>query len=77
MKISKNIHLGGIIEDLNELVRLAKDKKSVVVYYTPNLCSIRPAAFIIQWSIAMIINHKIHYAIHERDITPIEFEEGL
>lgn len=76
MQITKNVWKGGEITDLNELVELSRQKKSVVLR-TGDFFSVRPAAFIIQWSIAMIINHKIYYGIHERDIAVVEFEETI
>lgn len=75
-KISNNVWLGGLIIDLNELPRLANEKKSVVISRgMAGAYIIRPAAFIVQWSIAMIMNQKIYYAIHDRDIAQVEFEE--
>ena len=72
-KVSKNICKGGRIDDLNELVKLAKARKSVVVI---SGCGtyVRPAAFMIHWPLAMILRHSIYYAIRDSDIIDVEFQ---
>lgn len=62
MKVSKNKYRGALIEDLNELVSLAMDKESVVVFVGGSHV-VRPAAFIINWQLSTIIKLKIYHAI--------------
>jgi len=74
MQITKNIFRGGKITDLNEIKRLATERKSIVVgagygYF------VRPAAFILQWPLAMILRYSIYYSVHNSEITDVEFEE--
>lgn len=70
--ISKNFNKGGQITDLNEIVRLASEKKSIVIRD-----QVRPAAFIQNWMLRDILKSKIYYAINDNEITEIEFEEIL
>lgn len=62
MKVSKNRWKGSEITDLNELVVLAECKESVVLklggYHI-----VRPAAFILNWPIAMVLRHKIFHSL--------------
>lgn len=73
MRVSKNIHKGGRITDLNQLIAMAKDKKAVIVVLGGHHF-IRPAAFMINWSVAQLSKTQLFYAIHESDITNPEFE---
>lgn len=36
IRVSKNMKRGALINDLNEIVQLAEDKCSVVIYCKPN-----------------------------------------
>lgn len=62
MKVSKNRWRGARIDDLNELVILAKCRESVVIS-KGNVHFVRPAAFVIQWPLAMILNNKIYHCL--------------
>lgn len=73
MRVSKNIHKGGRITDLNELVKMANEKKSVVVMLG-HTHFIRPAAFMLNWTVAQILRTQLFYAIHESEIQNPEFE---
>jgi len=77
MQVSKNIWRGGLITDLNELPKLAEQRKSVVLTLGGKVNFVRPAAFILQWSLAMVLNHKIYYAVKNSDIADVEFDEPI
>ena len=62
MKVSKNISKGRQINDLNELVRLALAKQSVVVQ-RGTWFQVRPAAFLVHWSICQLVRVKLFYSI--------------
>jgi hypothetical protein len=71
----KKLAPGGEIKDLRELVKLAEEKQSVFFHLGGKILCNRPAAFLIQWSLAKLINHTFYYCIDENDITEVEFEE--
>lgn len=73
MRISKNISRGGLIKNLSELYSLSCERKSVVVYSCGHYY-IRPAAFMINWSLRDLLKSKIYYAIKEGEIQDAEFE---
>ncbi len=62
MKVSKNRWRGSRIDDINELVMLAKDKQSVVILQGKEHI-VRPAAWIIHWPLAMILNQHIYHCL--------------
>lgn len=62
MRVTKNRWRGSIIVDLNELVYLAIDKQSVIVY-VGGAHRVLPASFVINWSLQMILNMKIYHAL--------------
>lgn len=62
MKVSKNIRRGSLIEDLNELVQLAQDGCAVVVYMGGSHF-VRPAAFMLNWPLSVILRTKIYHAL--------------
>jgi len=60
--VTKNIALGEQVPDLNELIRLAYERKSVIIrgpwgYY------IKPAAFMIHWPLYHLSKLKFFYSI--------------
>lgn len=60
--VSKNIAVGEPISNMDELLRLADEGKSVVVhgawgYY------VKPAAFMIHWPLALLGRMKFHYSV--------------
>jgi len=73
MKVSKNIYKGGQITDLNEIKKLAEEKKSVVIAGAFGYW-VKPAGWVMHWSLAMILRFKIFYAVKESEITEVEFE---
>lgn len=58
--VSKNMKRGAQITDLNELVQLAEDKCSVVIYMNRYTFYVRPAAFILNWQLCMILRVRIY-----------------
>lgn len=68
--VSKNFNKGGQITDINVIVMLAKNRKSLVVNGT-----VKPAAIILNWILRDIIKAKIFYAIHDSEIAEVDFEE--
>jgi hypothetical protein len=62
MKVSKNRWRGSKIEDLNELIQLAQDKQSIVIGMG-NIHFVRPAAWVIQWPLQMILNRSVYHAL--------------
>jgi hypothetical protein len=73
MRISKNISLGGKITDLNEIQRLASERKSLIVRMGGSYF-VRPAAFIIGWPMNLILRTELYYSVKDSDITDIKFE---
>lgn len=73
MRISKNISRGGLIKDMCELYSLSCEKKSVVVYIGGHHF-IRPAAFMIHWSLCQLLRTKIYHSIKDSEIQDAEFE---
>lgn len=68
MQVTRNISRGEPISDLNVLMKLALDKKSVVVCYGGKLNKVTPAAFVIGWPFHLIyrMQRQIFYAVkHE------------
>lgn len=66
MQVTKNILRGDRIKDVTELVNLAKERKSVVVsqfgrYY------VRPAAFIMNWSILQVSTIELYHSVKSDD----------
>ncbi len=68
MRVSKNIRRGSLIDDFNELVQLAEDRCAVVVYMGGSHF-VRPAAFMLNWSVAQILRTKIYHALPIKDDT--------
>ncbi len=62
MKITENIERGERITSLDFLMTLARQRKSVVVYVGGGHF-VRPAAFIVNWSLAMVDRMKFYHAI--------------
>ena len=50
----------GDAADVLALLKLAEEKKAVIYRVVKNRIAIRPAAFIIQWPLAMIVRYKFH-----------------
>jgi hypothetical protein len=69
MQITKNIIRGSLIEDLNELVQLAKYKESVVAYMGGSYF-VRPAAFMLNWPLSTILRTKIYHALKNETEDP-------
>jgi hypothetical protein len=61
--VTKNIGKGEPINDLRELVRLANEKKSIIVYGGWG-CYVRPAAFMINWSLGQLAKMRFFYSIN-------------
>lgn len=59
---SKNIAIGEPVPNLNELIRLANEGKSVVVRGAWS-CYVKPAAFMIHWPLALLSRMEFHYSI--------------
>lgn len=59
---TKNIGVGELITDLRELKTLAEEKKSVAVRGAWGLY-VRPAAWMYQWSLAMLMTQRIYKTI--------------
>lgn len=64
-KISKRCYLGERLSDLNELLELARDKKSIA--YSPGndkylkpIWFIRPASWMVHWSLAKLANTVLY-----------------
>jgi hypothetical protein len=60
--VTKNIAQGEPLASLDELVRLARESKSVVVE-SPYYRYIRPAAFMIHWPLVHLVSLKFYYTI--------------
>jgi hypothetical protein len=60
--VTKNIGKGEPISDLTELIRLAREKKSVVIRGGWG-CYVRPAAFMINWSLGQLAKMQFFYSI--------------
>lgn len=63
IRVSKNMKRGTLINDLNEIVQLAEDKCSVVIYFGKHTCKVLPAAVIINWPLRLILRYKIFNAL--------------
>jgi len=65
MKVSKNISLGVSIFHLSEINKLALDRKSVIVELIkrPGIYSVRPAAWIQNWSIHECSKWNFYYSL--------------
>jgi hypothetical protein len=63
MRVSKNISRGKEIVDLNEIPRLALEKRSVVVGMNKYTHYVRPAAFMLMWPLNQILKIKLYYAV--------------
>lgn len=74
MKVSKNYYRGGEITDLNEIVRLANNKESVVLEIAGKFNILRPASFILGMQLNYILRNKVYYSYHKDQITEVEFE---
>ena len=59
---SKNIAIGETVPNLNELIRLANEGKSVVVRGTWGYY-VKPAAFMIRWPLELLGRMEFHYSI--------------
>lgn len=70
--ISKNFSKGAEITKMDEIVRLANEGKSLILNG-----QIKPAAFAQNWTIKMLLRSKIYYAVDDRLIADIDFEEKL
>jgi hypothetical protein len=70
-KISKNCYLGEEITDMRQLVDLSKERKSIA-FNLGTHTFIRPAAFVIHWSVAMISRFKIYHVINISNINKSE-----
>jgi hypothetical protein len=62
MKVTKNISRGDRITSLDFLMTLAKEKKSVVVFVGGNHF-VRPAAFLANWSMSLLVRLHIFHAV--------------
>ena len=60
--VTKNIAQGEQLPTLDELVRLAREGKSVVVG-SPYYRYVRPAAFMIRWPLFHLVPLKFYYTI--------------
>lgn len=61
---TKNIRVGDSIKDLMDLKRLADEKKSVAFRRgIQQIWAVRPAAFMMQWPLAQLMNLKLYYTI--------------
>lgn len=60
--VTKNIGKGEPINDLRELVRLAEEKKSIIMRLGWNWY-VRPAAFMINWSLGQLAKMQFFYSI--------------
>lgn len=66
MRISKNYIRGERIVDLRVLIYMAQKKESIcLVIGTGNY--IRPAAFIINWSLAMLVKAEMYYILKSKE----------
>lgn len=74
MKVSKNIYRGGLITDINEIQRLALEKKSVVLRLGAQHL-VRPAAFILGWPLFMILKADLYYSVRVQDLLDVDFED--
>ena len=61
-KVTKNISKGELIVNLSEIVGLANEGKSIVIERN-NFITVRPAAFIQNWSLRECANWKFYYSI--------------
>jgi len=62
MNVSKNISIGEPISDLRELIRLSKERKSVIIEIG-GAFRVRPAAWVANMSVAMLTNMPLFYSI--------------
>ncbi len=61
--ISKNIGKGPPIKDLRELLVLANEKKSAIVCLGQNTMFVRPAAWLVHWSLQRLSNVSIFHSV--------------
>lgn len=61
-KVTKNISKGELIVNLSEIVGLAKEGKSIVIERN-DFITVRPAAFIQNWSLRECVKWKFYYSI--------------
>lgn len=62
MQVTKNICKGQPIENLSEILTLAKDSKSVVIERN-GYTAVRPAAFIQNWNLVELSRWKFFYSV--------------
>lgn len=66
MRISKNYLRGERVVDLRVLLYMAQQKESVCVRIGTHHF-IRPAAFMINWSLAMLLKAEMYYIIKSKE----------
>lgn len=64
MKVSKNISRGDLIKNPADLYSLSVQNKSVVVQYSGGYW-VKPAAFMIHWSVAKLLGVKLYHAVKD------------
>jgi hypothetical protein len=62
MNVTKNIETGDRITSLDYLMSLARERKSVVVY-VGGAHFVRPAAFVVNWPLSMIVRMRFYHAV--------------
>ena len=61
IKVSKNLYKGELITDFTQLMVLADQKKSVCFHQGwESIWVIRPASFIINWPLAMLVRMRLY-----------------
>lgn len=62
-KISKNLYLGEKITNVEDIRRLALERRSIAWEHSPGYFTIHPAAVIIGWPLRLVLNSKMYYTV--------------
>lgn len=73
MKVTKNISRGGQIKDMTVIYSLAIKKQSIVVAMG-GTHFVRPAAFIMNWTLFQLMRTKIYYAVKDKNIKDADYQ---
>lgn len=68
MRVSKNKYRGPEITDLRKVKDLALQRRSVVIEMKNGFRYVRPAAFLLGWSLMQILKCKIYYSIDKTSL---------
>jgi hypothetical protein len=67
MQVSKNISKGSEIKDLRTIKSLAEQGKSIVVQTMNGWHYVRPAAWVLNWSLVEILKSKFYLSVRRKN----------